>query len=440
MPSRGSRMRRGQLIVRQGVLAFLFFCSLFLSGCWGYREVDETAHVLLLGLDKGKKNVLTLTAFIAVPRRMGGGGGGGAVGGGGGGGGGQKPSVTVSVECRTVLTGLDMINSIIERRATLNHLKFIFFSGEIAEEGLDRYMAPLMRYPETRRSIFIGVCQKNCRELLEKFQPIMEANPSKYAELLMGTQRYVGFIPFNQVHHFYTDMKSRGSQPVCALVDLEQKKEGEKEQRAAPEEKAFEESEGDFIAGRLPRQGGNKIEFIGAAVFRGPKMVGTINGSETVILNILRGWYKEGFFAFPDPGRRDRFVILRLLAERKPHIKVSLDDEGLPAIKVRVPLDAEIISIQSGINYERPDKLPVLEQAVNRQLEERTRRLIRKTQEEFCSDIFGFGLKARRLASTYSQWEKMNWPELYPGATVSVTFDTKIRRIGLLRKTSRAPA
>lgn len=412
------------------LLSVIAVCSLLLTGCWGYRETDETAHVLLLGLEKGKENVLSLTALIAVPRRMGGGGGGGGVGGGGGGGGGQKPVITVSVECRTILTGLDMINSVIERRATLDHLKVILFSREIAEEGLDRYMAPFLRYPQFRRTVYLGVCQKSCRELLEKFEPVMEANPAKYAELLMGSQKYVGFIPFNQIHHFVTDWKSKSAEPVCVLVDLE--REGEGKEGGKPSGK----EEGDFLAGQLPRKGGNKIEFIGSAVFRGTKMVGTIDGSETVILNVLRGWLKETFVAFPDPSRPDRFVIVRLLAERKPKIEVRSGEDGGASIDVRVFLDAEIISVQSGENYERPDRLAELEKKINTLLENKTQSLIRKTQEEYRADIFGFGLKARRLAATYPEWQKLDWPEIYPRAAVSVTYAVKIRRFGLLRKTT----
>lgn len=417
------------VIIKQGLLVFIIFCSLFFPGCWGYREIDETAHVLLLGIDKGKENVLTLTALIAVPRQMGGGGGSGAVGGGGGGS--QKPSITITVESRTILTGLDMINAVIERRATLDHLKVILFAEEIAKEGLDQYLMPLMRYPEFRRTVFLGICRQNCKELLDKFQPLLEANPSKYAELFMGTQRYVGFIPFNQTHHFYVDLKSKSVQPVCALLGLERKEEVEHEKEP------WGMPEGDFIAGQLPRQGGNKIEVIGAAVFHGARMVGTINGSETVLVNILRGWFKESFFAFPDPAGPDRFIILRFFAQRKPEIKIHFNPGGIPVVNVRVPLDAEITSVQSGINYERPEKLPILEQELNRRLEIKTRQLIRKTQDEFCSDIFGFGFKARRLVTTYSQWEKINWPELYPRAIVQVTFDAQIRRIGLLRKTTK---
>jgi hypothetical protein len=51
---------------------FLLICLLFQTGCWGFREVDEEAFIMILGLDKGKENLLVLTAQIAVPRGMGG--------------------------------------------------------------------------------------------------------------------------------------------------------------------------------------------------------------------------------------------------------------------------------------------------------------------------------------------------------------------------------
>ena len=412
-------------LFRRVLVAVVLLSPLLFSGCWGGREPDETAHILFVGLDKGKENVLTMTVLIGVPRTM---AGGDSMGEGGGGSG--KPVITVSVESRTILTGLDMINSIVERRSTLRHLKVIIFSGELAREGLDRYMAPLMRFPEFRRTIFLAVSQGSARELLEKFQPLMENNPAKYAELLFSSQRYVGFIPFAQIHHFYNDSKSLSVEPVCILVGLQETEQVHHHRQPQGVR------EGDFLAGQMPHKGGGEMEVLGSAVFRDSKMVGALNGTQTAILNMLRGWFFESLFAFPDPGRPDRFIILRVKKERKPEIKVRLDAQGMPEIRARVPLDAEIISIQSGINYERPEKLAVLERALNLRLEGLAGELVRKTQEEFRADIFGFGFKARRLVATYPQWQAMNWPELYPEARVSITFDTKIRRIGLLRKTT----
>lgn len=400
----------------------------FLTGCWGYREVDDSAYVLILGVDKGKENALALTAQIAVPRAMGAGSMGGG-GGDGGGGGGQRSTMTITVESRTILTGLDMMNATVERRIYLKHLKLLVFSKELAEQGLEPHVTSLMRFPEFRRNNFMAISQGSSRELVEHIKPIMEANPAEYVEKLITSQEYVGFTPFGQLHHFYSDIKSVSIQATAPLVALKEREGKRSGLPAGVEESAY-------LAGQLPRKGGGDVEQIGTAVFKGDRLVGELTGEETVILNMLKGQFKQSQLAFPDPADPDRFVTIRLLGERKPQLNVVMGKDGVPDVSARVSLEAEITGIQSGVTYERPDKIPVLEMEINRILEEKAAELIRKSQEEFGADIFGFGFKARRLAATWHQWLEMKWLELYPQARVTVTFKTHIRRIGLLREPS----
>lgn len=408
------------------VLPFFLFALLFIPGCWGYREVDDSAYILVLGVDHGRENILALTAQIAVPRAMGGGG----MGGGGGGGGNQKSTLNITVESRSILTGLDLMNASVERRVSLKHLKAIVFSEALAREGLERYLGPLLRYPEFRRNTFMGISRDKPEKLIERIKPIMEANPAKYIELLVTSQSYIGFSPFAQVHHFYNDMKSASIQPAAVLVGIA----GSQPVHRYGEANGV--NEGHYLAGQLPRKGGGDVEMIGAAVFRGDRLAGELNGEETVLLNMLKGQFKESLFAFPDPERPKRFVTLRVLAQSKPQVQVAWNKGRAPEIQVQVPLEAEITSIQSGINYERPERLPRLEAAFNRVAEEKAAELIRKSQEDFRADIFGFGFQARYLAATWPQWRQMDWLAAYPDAAVSVAFNTHIRRIGLLRETS----
>lgn len=414
--------------VRYGAVFLLLAVLLPLSGCWGYQEVDDSAYVLILGVDRGRENLLSLTAQIAVPRAMGGGAMGG--GGGGGGGGNQKSTLNITVEARTIFTGLDLMNASVERRVSLKHLKVLIFSAELAGGGLERYLAPLLRYPEFRRNTFVAVSRDKPQKLIERIQPIMEANPAKYIELLVTSQSYIGFSPYSQVHHFYNDMKSASVQPVMMLLGIA----GSQPVHARGGAGGF--NEGGFLAGQLPRKGGGDIEMIGAAVFRGDRLVGEINGEETVLMNMLKGQFKESLFALSDPARPGYFVTLRLLAQSKPQVDLTWQRGGAPEIRVGVPLEAEITSIQSGDNYERPGGLPRLEEAFNREMERKAADLIYKTQEEFQADIFGFGFRARRLAATWPQWRRMDWLSAYPEAAVNVRFNVHIRRIGLLRETS----
>jgi spore germination protein KC len=405
-------------------LQLLILALLFIPGCWGYQEVDESAFILALGVDKGREDRLNLTAQIAVPKNIAGGGGEG----GGAGGGGAKSTMVVSVETPTILAGLDLLGSFVERRPSLRHTKAIVFSSELAREDMGRYLAPIVRYRQFRRNTFILISRGKARDLVENTQPIMEDNPAKYIELLVGTSKYTGRFPISsQVHSFYNAAKSQAREPVAILAAVG----GDRQEDQVGDDK----SAGGYLAGEIPREGGNKIDLLGTAVFRGGRMVGELTGDETTVMEMINGKFNEGIFSVPDPRVPGKYILLEVHGERKPAVQISLEGE-VPVIDVEVPLDAEFLSIQSNISYEQPGAIGEVEDAFARLLQEDTAVLIRKTQEEFRADIFGFGEEARKKFLTWPQWEQYKWLEVFPLAQVNVEYKINIRRIGLLRDSS----
>lgn len=403
-------------------LLIVLVLAFFLTGCWGYREVDEQAFVLVLGIDKGVKDVIGVTALIAVPKGITGGGGmGGVVGGNG-----SPSTMIVRVEAKTILSALDLFNSFVERRISLKHTRLVIFSSELARQDISQYIAPLTRFRQFRRNIFIGVSTGLAKEVVEKIKPVMESNPAKYIELLLASQSYSSTIPVSLIHHFNIAAKSLGEQPVAFLIGTHRHIAGKGMGRPS--------SEGAFIAGHIPREGGTDVEIMGTAVFRGGKMVGELNGDETTILNMLKGNYREALFALDDPLKPGMYIPLEISARQKPSIKVSLDSEGLPVLDVTVFLEGDFISIQSGLPYEKPSLTPLVEKSLEKVLARMAARFLEKAQNQFQADVAGFGNKARYLVATWQDWEKLNWPELYPEAKISIHFDLKMRRIGLLRK------
>ncbi|MCF8010767.1 MAG: Ger(x)C family spore germination protein [Clostridiales bacterium] len=399
--------------------------TLVMHGCWGYSDPDQTAYVLALGVDEGEENVLTLTAQIAVPKNIAGGGGGGA-----GGGGGDKSTMIVSVETPTIIGGLNMFGSFLERRPTLKHTKAIVFSSGLARNNMETYLAPLVRYHEFRRNTHILVSDKKAKDIIKDTQPIMEDNPAKYIETLTDSRRHSGFFPESRVNNFYNSAKSIGAEPVAIMAGINEKKIDEIKTNTK------KINEGSFIAGKIPREGGNKLEFMGAAVFRDGKMVGEINGQENVVVDMIKNTFREGVYSLPDPNTENKYIILSITSERNTDIKINMKGE-VPRINVTVPLDASFLSIQSNIHYEKPDKIKEVEKSLEKTLKGQADKLVKKTQQEFESDIFGFGNEAKSKFLTLQQWKKYNWLENYPNYNINTTFDVNIRRIGLIRDSSK---
>ncbi|MBZ4653011.1 MAG: gerBC1 [Peptococcaceae bacterium] len=406
------------------LFSFLF---LFAQGCWGSRETDELAYILAIGIDKGKENIIQVTFQIALPRALGGGGGGG------GGGEGGKSTEIVSIEASSLFGALQLANAFVSRDLTFIHNKVVVVSEEIAREGLDKYINPLVRSREIRRNNFLLVTKGKARDFLEKNQSILEKNPSRQFELLLQAKNFTGFMPFATIQQYHSSLKTPGRQPITALVGVNEGKEGKEKEKSFVEKI---EREVAYIPGEIPRQGGNKAEVIGLAVFNGGKLVGYLNGAETRFYQMVTGDFQSAIFTFPDPQKAgDSFVlVVELKKGRSPAIKATFP-QGRPVIEVNLILEGEIFSIQSGINYKRGQKEADLQKFLEDYISQEVRKVIAKTQKEFKSDIFGFGERTRTYFWTWKDWENFDWLERYPQAEIKVNTRVEIRRTGLMLKT-----
>ncbi|NPV90297.1 MAG: Ger(x)C family spore germination protein [Firmicutes bacterium] len=415
----------------------LFLVNLFPLGCWDYQEVDETAYVLVLGFDKGKENKLTVTAQIAAPRRIAGGGAGGMPSQEGGPAG-AKTTEVVTAEAPTAVASFNMLNTFVNRRISMKHTKVVVFSEELAREGLLPFLRVIGRYPEFRRNIFIGVARGvSARELLEKNQPVLEINPSKYVELATLASKYTGLSmtqPF--LNRYYNAVYSLGSEPAAIMWGLKrQTPPGE----GTPIQHPYGwRSEGDYLSGAIPRSGGNPVEQIGSALFKGDKMVGEITGDQTTAMVMMRNQLNQSLYSLPDPLEPQLVDMVSILQRRPPKFKIDVS-EPVPKISIQIPLEGYVEGIQGHSNYEDPSFRPILEEAVAERITRDVVGLLQKTQA-LGIDTLGIGTRAKVHFLTWQEWVDYNWNEVYPQASIDVKVIVNLHSFGLLRKNAEEPA
>jgi len=190
----------------------------------------------------------------------------------------------------------------------------------------------------------------------------------------------------------------------------------------------------EYIAGNLPRKGGNSVDLFGCAIFNGDKMIGELNGHETRLLLITRGEFKQGFFTIEDPIMPELIIPIDIRQKESPDVKISFS-KNRPAINVAIALEGDILAIQSGISYERPDMNNIVENALNQRIKSGIEELIIKCQD-LNVDVFKFGGKVARKFATIQNWEKYNWLERFNEADITVDVEFKIRRTGTMLKSS----
>lgn len=417
-----------------------------LTGCWDRRELEDSAFVLAMGVDPAPAGEVEVTMMIAVPSKLAGGGAGG--GGGGGGGGGAKPVVITRVRTPAFAEANTIANTYINRYVTLQHTKTVVINEELVRAGeLPKLLDALARMPALRRTISVMVSRGNAGKLLEGAKPELEQAPNRYLELLAQTDQFTGMTPRGaRVHELLTQMENPGGVPLLYVAGLRE----DKTEEAGQEEKGGEggegkESEGDektgagestppgdarkLLPGEVPRRGGPNVDLVGALAYDSRRgILGELSGREVRVVNMVRGHFERAAVSFPDPRAPGARVSMELRRAAPPEIRPRWSGSRI-AFDVLVPLEAQLLGVESRTDYTSADLLPVLEESVARNLADDARTLFTRSQS-WRADVFHLGYKAARLFPTYPDWQAYRWDRAYPEVRADIRFKVRVRRFG----------
>jgi len=327
-----------------------------------------------------------------------------------------------------------VVNNYESKQINLSHTQVVVFSEELAREGIEKYLHSLIRGREFRGSMFVVVTKGTAEEYLSNVEPLLEINPSKFYRMEYKAHRYTGFTADTTLINFYLKTECYCSQAVATLAAIgkfDNPKDINTEGSTYRQKDREYPLGGDYTAGSIPRTGDTKAEIMGLAVFDGGKMVGELDGAETTYYLMVTGEYGYSYITVPDPLDKNKLVFFNVHKQRNPSIKVNMID-GKPKIDIKIDLEADILSIQSGINYEEPKNLKVLEKSVEDFLEEGMLNFLKKTSEEYGADICALGEKIRTKFITWDDWVNFKWLDRYKDSKFSVDINFKVRRTGLI--------
>jgi len=405
------------------MILLLIFLTINLTSCYDANEIDDMAHVVAIGVDKGISDKWRLTLQFSTMKESSDGGGAET----GSSSGDSKGDYSyVSIDAPSFFTGINMLNTSLPRKLNFMHAQIIVFSEEVAKSGLiGEWIAPIIRFREIRWSAHVFVVKGKALDFIKENNPFIGTMVSKSFQLLINESDETGFFPHVTLEDFYSGIKSTYHQSIATIAAVNDpenfKKEGE------PWGTEFNTG-GNYVAGQIPRFGDNKLELFGTALFKGDTMVSELNGDETRYLLMARGEFKRGLFTMQDPQRPEVIIPLDVTSSKKPEIRISFDG-SMPVIKLKVELDADILAIQSGINYEQPELKSVLEDEFEITVLDGIASVIQKCQD-LNIDVLKFGDAAAKSFLTIGDWESYNWNTHFKEATVTIEVKVTIRRTG----------
>lgn len=404
------------------LIPILSATCLLLTGCFGQgRELDETAFILAIGIDLAEGGEIEVSYQLSrqTPSPQDNDGGQSSPGG----------TEIITIKAPSLGEARNLLNSVIAPTPNMAHAKVLVVSEKAARHGLQDIIAPIVRFREYRGSMFVVISRGPAKDFLKVNKPLFAFSPAKYYEEMMGTSSEASYYPRILLHEFYLLMKDHSAQayaPYAAVNPSTGEGAGE---APVPEGKTRE-----YLAGSLPRSGGNAVEFAGTAVFMGDKMVGLLTTQETRALAILSGKFTQSYQIVRDPLMPQMSVNVYIGLQEKPKITATLQD-GRPVFDIDITVGGEITAVPSGINYEKAEYRTLLQQQISIVYEEEINKFLHKTQE-LNSDVAGLGYRLRPRFSIIDEFYDYNWNTQYQTAIIRVHVKTLLQRSGLMRKSS----
>mgnify|MGYP002625718899 CR=1 FL=1 len=227
---------------------------------------------------------------------------------------------------------------------------------------------------------------------------------------------------------FYSRLKDYSSQPVAILGGI-----NAKDTHFIGENTNYVDIDSSYKAGESLIEHKNNIEVMGLAVFKEDKLVGELNAIDTISYLLIEGTLHNCTINIPDPFNENSLISLSLKQTAPPKKNVEIVN-NTPFITVNIPLEANILTLNTNSDYTNNDNLDIISKYANSYLENHISKYLYKTSREFNSDISSFGRNTLYKYIDLPSWSKMNWLENYKNSVFRVKINTQIKSSSLILK------
>lgn len=367
------------------------------TACWNRKELNTLGIVGAVAIDK-KDGIYDLTFEVVKSS---------SVKSGSSSGGEEKGGKTVFVKGTGASTFEAIRNTTLsfDRKLFFPHCREYIFSEDTAREGLMDIIDFWERDHETRRTPYIVIAQgAEASDLLGVTGGVEEMG-SVYLERIIENQPVNSKTVKTPIREFLKAYYEEGGQPIA--VGAVKRKKAEK----------IGKSENEYVL--VPE---------GAAVFNEGKLLGFLDGDQTMGMNFVMNNIKSGAIVESTPGYKG--IDSEEIIKSKTKNDVTLNENGMQ-INVKVDIQAMLAEVNTSVNLKEPSGIEKIQKQMNEVVKEKIKNSVEYVQKQYKIDVFGF--EAIYKGGHYSEWRtvKEDWDRLFSNAKISVNVNTVISRRGL---------
>lgn len=368
------------------IAVFLTLNTIFLSGCWDMRELNELGLVMAVGIDKAKDSGnFIVTAQIAKPQSA------ASQGGKGGGGGGEPPVWIGSGEGKTIFEAIRNIAKTSSRRVMWAHNNIIVIGKSLAEEDITPVVDFFTHNPELRMKTWVAVSHEDAAAIVSAQTGIENIPGISLAELFRYHELASESVASDMLHVF-SDYKSESRQPLLSMMRIKKGQNSE---------------------------GREEIELSGAAIFKGSKMLGETSPEETRGLAFIRKETKNAVIVVSGYEGEKQKVSVEL---KNTKINIRSEIKGdMPNITISVTTDGSVSEEDKVSDMTIEELKTKVGAAAGREIEREIRMGIDKVQKDYKSDVIGIGRVVH--IQHKEEWDKnlrKKWDDMYPQIPITV--------------------
>lgn len=195
-------------ITKYIALFLILSISLFsLSGCVSTFNIDHLAFAVALGFDVSQNNKIKLSFQLSVPGGQSGGSGSAQ----------SDSSIVNSIECSSIDSGINLLNTYISKEVNLAHCKVIVFSEEFASRGISESLYTLMNNVQIRPDCNVVISRCNAEYFLNNSKPMLEKLSARYYELAPSSSDYTAYTEDVSLSTFFSNFNDTFTQAYGIL-------------------------------------------------------------------------------------------------------------------------------------------------------------------------------------------------------------------------------
>ncbi len=401
---------------RKIISALLIVVLLCLTsfGVNSIHTIDNLAYVISVGFDITERGKLELSFQISVPSEESNSSSSSS------GSSQSSSSIVTSVECNTFESGINLVNSYLSKKVNLSHCRAVIFSEEISAKGIGEYLYTLINNVEVRPTCNIIVSKCNAKYFLENSKPLLEQLSSKYYDISSSSEKSTGYTSNITLQDFYSNFSDTFSESYAILGGI----------NTGGSESGSNDSDDSYVASETPINEDTNIETLGLAAFKGDKLVGELNGIESVAHLTLTNKLRNATITVPSPFESTNYIDL-FIVRSKCNTSASILN-GTPFIKPKVKIEARITSMSDDYQYLDEQNIDLIENYASLYIKSYMNDYLYKTSKTLKADTVGFGKYVVSNFATYDDWNKYNWLDNYKNSFFNLDVDVNIKSRYLL--------